>query len=110
MADLVAERAQGFDEALVVVEGQGAKEIQRALGAARELGEDDGAEVGVYDFDSALDEDDAEASDDDDASDDDEASDDDDEDSVSDDADDDGFDDDDDDDESAPESGEAEER
>jgi uncharacterized protein DUF72 len=109
MADLVAERARGFEEALVVVEGQGAKEIQRALGTARELDAEDGAQAGVYDFDSALDEDDAGDLDGDEASDDDDG------DSVSDDDDDDDGldtddDDQDDDDESAPESGETEEK
>ena len=39
LADLIAERVRGYDEAFVVVEGQGARDIQQALGLARE---DDG--------------------------------------------------------------------
>lgn len=39
LADLIAERVRSFDEAFVVVEGQGARDIQQALGLARE---DDG--------------------------------------------------------------------
>jgi hypothetical protein len=34
LADTVVERLRGYDEAFVVVEGQGAKEIQQALGLA----------------------------------------------------------------------------
>lgn len=40
LADLVAERMQGFEEAFVVVEGQGAREIQKAAKLA--VGQDDG--------------------------------------------------------------------
>lgn len=36
LADLIVERVRGFDEAFVVVEGQGAREIQQALGLASE--------------------------------------------------------------------------
>lgn len=36
LADLVVERVRGFEEAFVVVEGQGAREIQQALGLASE--------------------------------------------------------------------------
>lgn len=39
LADLIVERVSAFDEAFVVVEGQGARDIQQALGLARE---DDG--------------------------------------------------------------------
>ena len=39
LADLIAERVRPFDEAFVVVEGQGARDIVQALGLARE---DDG--------------------------------------------------------------------
>jgi uncharacterized protein YecE (DUF72 family) len=39
LADTVVERLRGYDEAFVVVEGQGAKEIQQALGLAPELDE-----------------------------------------------------------------------
>ena len=39
LADLIAERVRGYDEAFVVVEGQGARDIQQALGLAQD---DDG--------------------------------------------------------------------
>jgi uncharacterized protein YecE (DUF72 family) len=39
LADLIAERVRGYDEAFIVVEGQGARDIQQALGLANE---DDG--------------------------------------------------------------------
>lgn len=38
LADLVVERVRGFEEAFVVVEGQGAREIQQALGLASDAG------------------------------------------------------------------------
>lgn len=37
LADRVAERALGFEQAFIAVEGKGAQEIQKALGAARDL-------------------------------------------------------------------------
>ena len=51
MADTVAERVRGFEQAFVVVEGQGAREIQQALGMA--LDDDATLEEGALDDDSA---------------------------------------------------------
>jgi hypothetical protein len=62
LADTVVERLRGYDEAFVVVEGQGAKEIQQALGLAPELdetldeGELDDDEDGLEDEDGLDDE------------------------------------------------------
>lgn len=64
LADTVVERLRGYDEAFVVVEGQGAKEIQQALGLAPELDEARGEgaldedEDDLDDEDAALDDDD----------------------------------------------------
>jgi uncharacterized protein DUF72 len=44
LADVIAERAQGFEEAFIVVEGQGAREIQKALGTVHESFEDEDAD------------------------------------------------------------------
>jgi uncharacterized protein YecE (DUF72 family) len=79
LADLIAERVRPYEEAFVVVEGQGAREIQQALGLARE---DDGlddllplaaagalggvAAAGAGEADAAEDDDGEDAADDDD--------------------------------------------
>jgi hypothetical protein len=64
LADVIAERAQGFDEAFIVVEGQGAREIQKALGAVEESPEDEEADGSRDENDeSILDEDDGAADD-----------------------------------------------
>lgn len=63
LADAVAERVRGYEEAFVVVEGQGAREIQQALGLALdddaleqegldEGGDDEGGAEGSLDDDS----------------------------------------------------------
>lgn len=63
LADVVAERVRGYEEAFVVVEGQGAREIQQALGLALdddaleqegldEGGDDEGGAEGSLDDDS----------------------------------------------------------
>jgi hypothetical protein len=54
LADTIAERVRGFEQAFVVVEGQGAREIQQALGMALD---DSSLEDGVLD-DGSLDDDD----------------------------------------------------
>ena len=78
LADVVAERLRRYDEAFVAVEGQGAREIQQALGLALDdaaLGDgaldDAAARRGVHRPPPAVDSDDAAADDDDDADDDD---------------------------------------
>jgi hypothetical protein len=53
LADTIAERVRGFEQAFVVVEGQGAREIQQALGMALD---DSSLEEGVLD-DGSLDDD-----------------------------------------------------
>lgn len=58
LADTVVERLRGYDEAFVVVEGQGAREIQQALGLAPELDETL-AEDELDDEQDGLDEDEA---------------------------------------------------
>jgi Protein of unknown function DUF72 len=68
LADLVVERTRAYDEAFVVVEGQGAREIQQALGLAQEdTGADelDADDTGADELDA--DEVDADEVDDDDA-------------------------------------------
>ncbi len=97
MADTVAERVRGFEQAFVVVEGQGAREIQQALGMALDPALEDGVlDDGSSDdeaFDDATlsgDEDEDDGADDDGADDDEDAAFDDDDDSD-DDEDDDSF-------------------
>lgn len=78
LADLVAERLRRYDEAFVVVEGQGAREIQQALGLALDDAALDevalsGSEAsGAGALDSELDDDAAEVDADDEDADDDE--------------------------------------
>ena len=53
LADVVAERVRAYEEAFVVVEGQGAREIQQALGIQREDDGSTGDELAATSFAAA---------------------------------------------------------
>jgi hypothetical protein len=73
LADLVAQRMRAYEQAFIVVEGQGAREIQQALGLlpAEDLLEDGTAADGLDDADSLEDDDSDDIDGSDDADDDD---------------------------------------